>query len=145
VEQNPIGHFASKNIKGDNIMNLNQESLTLALEYLDKVGSKIGMTADTIWPWIVRQQYVYVGLSLAVFIAACILVPIALRISNKHHPWNDKKYGTDDVDFVRVVRCVTIVLAGICSAVGVGASVLNLPRLFNPEFYALQQLIDMIK
>jgi len=126
-------------------MNLDQETLSIALEYLDKVGAKLGMTADTIWPWLIRQQYVYVATPFIIFAVACILVPTALYISRKYHPWNDKLYGTEDVDFVRVVRCASIVLAAITSVVGTVGVFCNLPKLINPEYYALKDLLNLIK
>lgn len=126
-------------------MDLNQETLAMALEYLDKIGDKIGMTADTIWPWLVRQQYVYIGTAFTILAIAFILVPSALYLSRRYHPWNDKKYGTEEVDFVRVFRCSVIILAVISSVIGIGGAILNAPKLFNPEFYALKDLIDLIK
>ena len=126
-------------------MNLDQQSLSMALEYLDKVGAKIGMTADTIWPWLVKQQYVYVGTAFTVLAVGLILLPLALYISSKYHPFCDEKYGTDDVDLKRVVSCITLLAAPVLTVGGILASILNTPKLFNPEYYALKDLLELIK
>ena len=126
-------------------MDLNQETLSTALEYLDKIGTKIGMTADTIWPWLIRQQYVYFGTSLTILAIGLVMLIIALHISNKHHPFDDDKYGTASVDLQRLLRCATLILSVGFSIVGGIATIVNLPKLFNPEYYALKDLLNLIK
>jgi len=126
-------------------MNLDQQTLSMALEYLDKIGAKIGMTADTIWPWLVRQQYVYVGTALTVLTVGLILLPIALYISNKHHPFCDDEYGTSKADLTRVSRCTVMLVGPGLTIAGFFASIINIPKLFNPEYYALKNLLELIK
>jgi len=126
-------------------MNLDQQSLSMALQYLDKVGEKIGMTADTIWPWLVRQQYVYIGTALTLLSVGLILLPIALYISNKYHPFCDDQYGTDKADLTRVSRCAVILVGPALTIAGFFASIINIPKLFNPEYYALRNLLELIK
>ena len=126
-------------------MNMDQESLSMALQYLDKIGEKIGMTADTIWPWLVQQQFVYVGTAFSILVIGVILLPFALYLSNKHHPFDDRQYGTEDVDLQRILRCVTIIVAPALTVIGLLASIFNAPKLFNPQYYALKDLFELIK
>ena len=126
-------------------MNLDQQTLSMALEYLDKIGAKIGMTADTIWPWLVKQQYVYVGTAFSILAFGLILLPIAIYISSKYHPFCDTTYGTDDVDLKRVSLCSVVLSAPALTVGGIFASIINIPKLFNPEYYALRNLLELIK
>ena len=126
-------------------MDLSQETLSIALEYLDKIGDKIGMTADTIWPWLIRQQYVYFGASLTVLAVGLVMLIVALHISNKYHPFDDDKYGTSRVDLQRILRCATLILSVAFSVIGGITMITNMPKLFNPEYYALKELLGIIK
>jgi len=126
-------------------MNFDQETLTMALTYLDKIGTKIGMTADTIWPWLVRQQYVYIGTALTVLVIGCILMFFAVQISSKYHPFDDDLYGTADVDMRRLFYCVLMIMSVVGVIIGSIATLVNLPKLFNPEYYALKDLLQLIR
>jgi len=126
-------------------MDLSKETLSMALEYLDKIGTKIGMTADTIWPWLIKQQYVYFGTSLTALTIGLVMLIVALYISNKHHPFDDDKYGTAKVDLQRILRCATMILSVVFTIVGGICTICNMPKLFNPEYYALKNLLEMIK
>ena len=37
---------------------MQNEQIQPVLDYLDKIATKIGSTAEQVWPWLVRQQYV---------------------------------------------------------------------------------------
>jgi hypothetical protein len=125
-------------------MKADPEVVKQVIEYLDKVAAKIGMTADTVWPWLVRQQNMQFALAFSVLIVGVFLIPFALRISDKHHPFNDKQYGTEDVDFKRICRCGTIISAPALTIIGIIATMANMLNFLNPEYYALKALFRMI-
>jgi hypothetical protein len=126
-------------------MKLDPEVLKQVFEYLDKIGAKIGMTADMIWPWLVKQQYVEFGLSIGVLAIGLILIPTAIRITKKHHPFDDDLYGDKKVDMKRTFMCINVIAAFALTIIGCLTVIINLPGVLNPEFYALQNLMNMLK
>jgi hypothetical protein len=126
-------------------MNIEPEVLQQVFQYLDKIGAKIGMTADMIWPWLVKQQYIEFGISAMILVTGLFLIPISLRITKICHPFVDKLYGSEDVDTKRIFMIMTIIVTYFLTAVGIVATMINLPGVLNPEFYALKELMQMVK
>ena len=123
-------------------MKTDPEAVKQVIEYLDRVGAKIGMTADTVWPWLVRQQELRFMFALSVLIVGVFLIPFALRISDKYHPFDDSEKA---VDLRRICRCITIIAAPVLIAIGIIATMANMLHFLNPEYYALEALFRMIR
>jgi hypothetical protein len=117
---------------------MDQQTMQMAIEYLDKIGEKIGVTGAQIWPWFVRQQYVEAvtsGILFIVFFCA-MAAGVAYTIRN----WdNIEDKGLEPCFIVPI----GVGLFFLC-AVFIGFMI-DFRALFNPEYHALKDLLSQIK
>lgn len=122
---------------------MEKESIQLVLTYLDKIAEKIGTTAEQVWPWMIRQQYVeaiYPFFTTAILgTGLCFLIKFTL----KH--WNPEKgYSiySEDHEPVWIGACVILALIVIISF---AVFLIQFSDIFNPEYHALLALMAMAK
>lgn len=122
---------------------MNPEEINQITTYLDKLGEKIGMTGKMVWPWLVQQQINLFLLSCVAFLVGIILMTITIII--RKNPFDDKSYGKDVIDLKRIMLGALVVVSFIFLFAGLISTIVNIPRVLNPEFYALQDLMRMIR
>lgn len=122
---------------------MNKEALQMVFDKLDAIAVKLGTTVDLIWPWFIKQQYV----EFAALSAGLVLGGMALFFFVKFtikHWYADEGFSISYHDLEPL-----FIIIGLASCflflVGCAALISSLPTVFNPEYYALQSLIQMIK
>lgn len=114
------------------------------LTRLDAVAEKIGEGADYFWPVLVRQQYVEATFALVfalVMLGLAFLIPAWARSINGRGNWGDGT-GAPSGECVGFI----VLLFGFLGCLGWFLTyVLHFGAFFNPEFYALQDLLAMLK
>lgn len=128
------------------------ESIGLITTYLDKIATKIGTTAEHIWPWLVRQQYVEAYYTLAISIILGIMALSVILFVNKHwHPQKD--YSDDNTKNIYSIYkedhegfwTGLLILLGVLFTVFSLFCISEFGDIFNPEYHALQALLSMAK
>lgn len=110
---------------------------------IDALGAKLGVAADHIWPVLVRQSYADAAMDGVLAIAAFVLIFKAFAWSKY---WfkeaEEEKYGGDFQAFAGFVCSVLTVGCVLLVVYGLGD---GLRHLINPEYYALQSVLDVFR
>ena len=123
--------------------------------FLEKIAVKIGVAADTVWPWIVKQQVIE---GASVLIALVICAALSVLSYNKFAKYafmdtvrkNDEDWDThrNRKSKAEAFSIVWMVFGG-CVAFGLVVALLSsftgIQQLINPEYFALMDLISAAK
>lgn len=115
---------------------MNDESVRLIIEYLDKIGEKLGVSAKTVWPWLVREQYIE-AIRPIVLMLICGTVFAISAIITKKNILQGKTTG--DITWGVLIVSGLITLGAV---VGFFAEIFD---ILNPEYWALKDLLRQIK
>lgn len=113
---------------------MNQESIQLVLNYLDKVAAKIGTTAEHLWPILIRQQYAEAFVPLAVLLLS---IPSIIWLA-LHTDWEEESAST-------VVRAVSVGALGLIIFGAALPFFIEFGDIFNPQYHALRDLLRMAR
>lgn len=111
---------------------------------IDALGEKLGVAAEQLWEVLVTQHTVVNGLFfsavgvtfLVVGLAAASRIPGSIQEGDKNA--NEKGDWTG-ADAVKMVALVLLTVIGVVA--GVITTLVNVPHLINPEYYALQDIL----
>lgn len=141
---------------------MTNEQFSTLLEYLDKLGAKLGVGVNEIWPWFIKQQYVDAFVSLGFFLITTIIATTCLlttlKLWRKENKYNRNMYYYDD-DGERIKRTedqvcaysiyhqgheLTWVWANVaCLIILLGAGLIFYAQffdIFNPEYSAFKDI-----
>jgi len=127
-------------------------SVQLVMNKLEQFCSGIGMKVEQFFPYLIKQQEVifYMGVSkllIALFLSA-VMIFVFHRISKgiytMERDFNPEEHGED---LVKLIALVLIAVGGIVSLICFFVIIMNIPsligRIINPEFYAVQQAMEI--
>jgi len=117
------------------IVGLSNEVLTK----IDTLAQKIGVTIEQLWPWMVKQQYVEAFYVLAIFVIFSITLFSTCRFIKKVK-WNDY-----EITIEQIIGVTFGILIGIGFCVSGISLISEFGDIFNPEYWALKDLMRMIK
>jgi len=130
---------------------MNTESISMVTEYLDKLGAKLGVGVEHVWPWLVRQQYIDAITAWFFFAVISTVMFFYVRYMLAHWDPRDKDGNRrKDVfnicyeDFEPFAFVGGIGLA-ILLVVAATTSFCTVTQVLNPEYYALKSLMSMVK
>jgi hypothetical protein len=119
------------------------EQLQMIFNYLDKIAKKIGTTAEQLWPVLVRQQYIDAIVSAVCFLGLLVITIVASRYMLKY--WNTEEgyciYKKNHEGFWISLLAVL----GFLLIPALIYFVTLFPEIFNPQYWALKDLIQMAK
>jgi len=108
------------------------------LSKLDALAQKIGVTVEQIWPWLVKQQYIDAIIPLVLLpiitIIAYFVFKRVVKIDWKAYDNNYEQIVGSSIAFMVVIA---VIMAGI-------VFIDNISKLFNPEYWALKDLMGMM-
>jgi uncharacterized membrane protein YqgA involved in biofilm formation len=121
---------------------MNKETLDL----LKDLAAKLGTTADHLWSVLIRQAYVSFFCDLLLYFLIGGLIGIAYKLAKRLASSADEMAhkGEDDtlqVAGLIVTGIVTIILL-LYAITNVGDTI---TKIANPEYWALQQVLDTVK
>lgn len=127
---------------------MNEEIVKKAMEMLGALASKLGVTTEYLWSVLVKQGK-YEAISDLVF---CLVVGLIVWRVIKWAPGAFKAFRESDFDKeegVTVMRAALLVL-GVCgTAILAIIALTTLPSIitnfFNPEYFALQKVMEILK
>jgi len=120
---------------------MTEQNLQQVLTYLDKIGAKLGVATNTVWPWLVKQQYILAYYSLVILGFGLLLAPLSYYFQNKYQPFENDDLQTSK----SFIMCACIVLTILTVAFGILLSLVNAPKLLNPEYYAFTNLLKLLQ
>lgn len=122
---------------------------------LEKMAGKIGVAADKVWPWLVKQQYIEGATSVVTF---GVLFVLSVFCAKKFAVWmgestvrgRDEDFSVHDekenrIMLYRVVWGVGGAVAVIATIAAFFQGVTALQQLINPEYFALMDLLKAAK
>jgi NADH:ubiquinone oxidoreductase subunit 5 (subunit L)/multisubunit Na+/H+ antiporter MnhA subunit len=122
---------------------MKQESIQLVLNYLDKIAAKLGTTAEQVWPWLIRQQYVEAIYPFIIFII--LFIPFFFVMRFPIHHWNpDEGYNICNSSHEPpwIFLCVALGFIVLGSFAGF---IIELGDLFNPEYHAFMKILSLAR
>lgn len=121
---------------------MNEKQIEMITDYLDKIGEKLGVGANTIWPWLVKQQYVSAIMSIILF---GLFWGAGVWICKMWNSKWTKYYKTNDVDALHVVHVFFTIGVTIGMMFSLGAFLAEFFDIFNPQYWALRDLLQIVR
>ena len=126
---------------------MNKESTELVLQHLDKLGEKLGVGVEKIWPWFIRQVYIdsilstlVMLVSMGLFLGCCIFM--ARHWGSRDHDDNGYSISDSCHEPPWIAGLFVLgVIAAICTIAFLDAGF----DFLNPEFHAFKQVMTIIK
>ena len=109
------------------------------LDWLTNVGKFV---AENSWRIAMRQVYVYGGMDVLVGVLLSVGGFISLKLglkTAKENGWDDGNY-TDNVP-----AYLGVILGSFAIAIGIGVLVASIRFFVNPEWYAIQLIVNQVK
>jgi hypothetical protein len=123
---------------------------------LEKVADKIGVAADKVWPWLVKQQVLEGSSLLVLFLIGAVGTFFTVKGCGRW--WgestrmkeNDSFSNKDEKEITvfsrRLMYTVgAIIFALVALVTGIEFINIGAWKLFNPEYFALMDLISAAK
>jgi len=114
------------------------------LARIDTLAQKIGVTVEQLWPWLVKQQYVEAFWALSMFSLSLIVGIFILRFILKTDYAGFSKYS-EPTTARQVIGIILGILTGFGFIVAFIFTIQELPDVLNPKYWALRDLMAMIK
>lgn len=123
---------------------MNNVQFALLLEYLDKIGHKLGVGVGEIWPWFIKQQYIQVCHTFIYFITALIVSYFVVKFARIHwNPDNDEIYSI--IESRHKDQCVlTLCVLCIANIFLFAMFIDSFVDIFNPQYAAFKDIVAMV-
>ncbi len=112
-----------------------------AMDAIDAIAAKLGSGVDHFYPILVRQQVVDGCAMLVVPTLLTIVVVIAVSCCYKKATVSEENFNFQGV--VLIISAVLSLIALITLGDAISEDVVT--KIFNPEYHALKDIMDMIK
>lgn len=112
---------------------MDSQSMQLILEKLSELAQAAGGLGEEAWPFLVRQAVVEGWCSLAIVVFTAIICILSADLG-----------ALDDWDSFGL--CIIAILSALGLLIG-GAFFFceGLPRILNPEYYAIKDLLSLVR
>jgi hypothetical protein len=117
-----------------------EKEITLVLSYLDKIGEKLGIGANMLWPYLMKQQIIEAYMNVAVIV---LLAAIGL-FTWKRYSVNPQRHAEKWVDGMYFYT-ITMIASGILGFVATLHFIFHgVFQLVNTEYVAFKVLVDLL-
>lgn len=120
-----------------------KEIINKGFVLLDQLAAKIGVTTEYLWPFMVKESVVQALSSILLLVTSVIGVLFSckfVKFIRTEEGGVDLEYAPRAIIAAIVTGILIIgVMAGFCN------TWVDLPGLLNPEYHALERLINMVK
>ena len=111
----------------------------MVLGLLDKIAEKLGVKAEFMWAFLVKQQFVEAYVSLGALVLFGVLFAFQLRSIFKDDPFPSSRQSIKDQ-----TRCVFFVVSCISLVISIFAILINGMNFFNAEYFAFKDLLNQL-
>jgi phosphatidylglycerophosphate synthase len=116
-----------------------------AVALLDKIADKLGVTAQYLWSVMLKQAPVYITTTLIEYAILLVVIVLVLRFRKTIGKWMFEVGDAGD-GLVAMFGSLIIVISGVIWLLVALFSFHHLiTAIFNPEYWALEQLLDVLK
>lgn len=106
-------------------------------DILDALALRFGATGEMLWAALVKQAYVDAIQSVIIILIAGSVLLFTYKKHKQIGDWAD----TNDGEFMLVGLAALNIICFVC----VFVSIVSLPSVLNPEYYALELIIKALK
>jgi len=114
-----------------------------ALKLLETLATKLDTTTEYVWSVLIKQAPISAITNVSYLIIS-IIVPILLWKLHSYF-YRQKMYESEYSEFVITLMGALTLLTLICLGVGIALIPSIISGLFNPEYWALQQILSYLK
>jgi hypothetical protein len=112
--------------------------------YIAVLANKAGMAAEHFWPVLVHQQVIegWFGIMLTAITVIISIITVKIILGNIHESSNEvtnKNVGTI------LIAAVIGIIMFVASCVNFSQLGDNFTKINNPEYYAIQTVVKMVK
>lgn len=111
---------------------------------LKQLAEQLGTTVDYLWNVLINQAPIHGILNLILF----VFTTISIFLLGKYFIWIYNKWTELYDDDKETMHVVLITVFGFLIIIGFIVSIISLPNtlaaLFNPEYWALQQVLSLL-
>jgi hypothetical protein len=111
----------------------------MVLGMLDKVAEKLGVKAEFMWAFLVKQQLVEAYVSLGALVVFGILFVFQLSSIFEDDPFPYNRTTIKDQ-----TRCVFFIVSCIALVISIIATIINGMNFFNAEYFAFKDLVNLL-
>lgn len=111
----------------------------MVIGMLDRVAEKLGVKAEFMWAFLVKQQLVEAYVSVGALVVFGILFGFQLRSI-----FTDDPFPSDRQSIKDQFRCVFFVVSCIALVISIFATIINGMNFFNAEYFAFKDLLSQL-
>ena len=120
---------------------MNPELTEKATEYIESIAKSLGVAAEHVYGLLVRQQIAEAISTLVITVIAIIALVTALLLVIKAYR---EFTGYDPFGYILAIAILSIVTLMV-SLVGLFEGAESVMKLINPEYYAIQEIFDLLR
>lgn len=106
---------------------------------IEKLAAKLGTTSEYLWAVLTKQALISGITDIAQYIALAVVVCLVVRYREKLN-----EFGSDN-EFIFVMMCAGGIVLAIVCVVAFFCIGNTVSALFNPEYWALKQVLSVVK
>jgi hypothetical protein len=118
-----------------------EKEIMLVISYLDKLGEKLGIGADMLWPYIMKQTLFSGIINAILVVGSSLIFYIFLNKTIKHPMRNDNDWPTD----LRIFTALSVVSGTIMAISFLVFITVGFFNIFNTEYMAFKMLVEMLR
>ena len=112
---------------------------------IDNLANKLGIAADKIYPYLVKQSFAEGIVGIVMFLVFLILFIISIKMSMKYVGVLNDELELDASTFMFILFIIIAFFTFIVSLFSLPDLGFCVIKIINPEYAAIQELIKLIK
>lgn len=119
---------------------MTNDQLSTLLDYLDKLGIKLGVGINEVWPWFIKQQYIEPCHVFMLFAGTLLVFYFGAKFTKNH--WNTDKDGTYSIcEEEHEIPCIILlIIVGFFVLLFLKMFIGEFMNIFNPEYAAFKDI-----
>lgn len=112
---------------------------------VNALSAKAGVAADHFYPMFVNQQVIDGWSGIVYTIFSVIFCVMALQLLSKSLPSDEDRYASNRQCFGMVVGGILGCVFAVMTLINLAETKDNVCKIYNPEYYAVQKLVQMVR
>lgn len=117
-----------------------ENEITLVLNYLDKIGEKLGIGANMLWPYLMKQQIIEACLEIGLMLLFALICLYTWKRYSVNPQRHEEKW-VDGMYFYSITMVASGIISAVCSIIFLTNGIF---KLANTEYMAFKALIDLV-
>lgn len=116
---------------------MEKETVEQVAMYLDKIGEKVGVTFEQMWPFLVKQAFIEGLFSTILFVISTYFYGLFI--------WKFNKKYSGISDECTLIEGIGLVICGFIWFILLVVFICCFLGMINPEYYAIKEILSVIK